>query len=358
MGTTTTESDFDYVLSERKAFDETKAGVKGLVDAGTKKIPSIFHHPPEKSEKKVSNLTDTCHVIPVIDLADIDKDASKRQGLVDMVKKASQTWGFFQVINHDIPVSVLEEMKNGVKRFHELDTEHKKEFYSRDRTKTFFYNSNFDLYSSGPSVNWRDTFKCLLYPDAPKPEEIPVVCRDILLDYRKYIMKLGILLLEFFSEALGLSSNHLKDMGCAERVFGLCHYYPACPEPDLTMGSTMHSDNDFFTILLQDHIGGLQVRCNEKWIDVNPVPGALLITNDRLKSAEHRVLSNHVGPRISVACFFSPSAEASLKPFGPIKELLSEENPPKYRETTFAEYEAYFVAKGLDGTSALIPYKI
>ncbi|XP_027907498.1 1-aminocyclopropane-1-carboxylate oxidase homolog 12-like isoform X2 [Vigna unguiculata] len=366
MGTAT-ESDFDYVLSERKAFDETKAGVKGLVDAGSKKVPSIFHHPPEKYEKKVSNLTNTSHVIPVIDLAELHKDASKRQGLVEIVKEASQTWGFFQVINHDIPVSVLEEMQNGVKRFHELDAEHKREFYSRDRTKPFFYNSNFDLYGSQAALNWRDTFKCLLYPDPPKPEEIPAVCRDILLDYRKYIMKLGILLLELFSEALGLNPNYLKDMGCAGRVFGLCHYYPACPEPDLTMGTTMHSDNDFFTILLQDHIGGLQIRCNDKWIDMNPVPGALVInigdflqfiTNDRLKSAEHRVLSNHVGPRISVACFFSPSAEASSKPFGPIKELLSEHNPPKYRETTFADYEAFFIAKGLDGTSALAPYKI
>jgi len=171
----TTESDFDYVLSERKAFDETKAGVKGLVDAGSKKIPSIFHHPPEKSEEKV----DTSHVIPVIDLADIGKDASKRQGLVDIVKKASQTWGFFQVINHEIPVSVLEEMKNGVRRFHELDAEHKREFYSRDRTKPFFYNSNFDLYGSQPALCWRDTFKCLLYPDGPKPEDIPAVCRYV-----------------------------------------------------------------------------------------------------------------------------------------------------------------------------------
>ncbi|KAG5054759.1 hypothetical protein JHK85_007269 [Glycine max] len=274
-----------------------------------------------------------------VNLAIINKDPSNRLGLVDIVKKTSETWGFFPVVNHDIPLSVLVEMKNGVKWFHEMDTEAKKQFYSRDRSKSFLYKSNFDLYGSQPSINWRDSFWYLYYPDAPKPEEIPVVCRDILLKYRKHIMKLGILLLELFSEALGLSPNYLKDIGCAEGLFALCHYYPSCPEPDLTTGTTMHSDNDFFTVLLQDHIDGLQ-----------------FITNDRLKSAEHRVIVNHVGPRISVACFFSPSAKASLKFCGPVKELLSEENPPKFRNT--GDYEAYYFAKGLDGTSALTHYRI
>ncbi|KAM7462959.1 hypothetical protein LguiA_031080 [Lonicera macranthoides] len=32
--------------SELKAFDETKAGVKGLVDAGITQVPRIFHQPP------------------------------------------------------------------------------------------------------------------------------------------------------------------------------------------------------------------------------------------------------------------------------------------------------------------------
>nr|KYP60021.1 1-aminocyclopropane-1-carboxylate oxidase isogeny 1 [Cajanus cajan] len=359
----TTDPEFDFVLSQRKAFDETQAGVKGLVDAGVKSVPTLFLHQPQKFEK-ASNLGNIRHVIPVIDLANIGKDPSKRQGLVDIVKEASETWGFFQVMNHDIPVSVLEEIKNGVKRFHELDTEAKKEFYSRDRSRSFLYNSNFDLYGSQPALNWRDSFRCRLYPDT-KPEEIPLVCRDILLDYRAHIMKLGILLLELFSEALGLNPNYLKDMGCAEGLFSLCHYYPSCPEPDLTIGTNNHSDNDFFTVLLQDHIGGLQVKYHDNWIDITPVPGALVVNIGDLlqasflfKSAEHRVLANHVGPRISIACFFSPSAKASLRIYGPIKELLSEDNPPKYRETTFADYEANYIAKGLDGTSALTRYRI
>jgi len=41
-----------------------------------------------------------------------------------------------------------------------------------------------------------------------------------------------------------------------------------------------------------------------------------------------------------------------------MKELLSEDNPPKYRETTVVDYEAYFIKKGLDGTSALAHYRI
>jgi len=64
------------------------------------------------------------------------------------------------------------------------------------------------------------------------------------------------------------------------------------------------------------------------------------------------------GPRISVACFFSEGLKSSGKLYGPIKELLSEDNPPKYREIAVEEYARYYVEKGLDGTSALDHFRI
>lgn len=152
--------------SELQAFDDTKAGVKGLVDAGIKKLPRMFHHQPENVSTKTGARLD----FPVIDL---EKD---RREVVDGVREAAATWGFFQVVNHGIPATVLDEMFAGVRRFMEQDVEIKKQFYTRDFSKKFQHNSNFDLFSS-PAANWRDSFYCATAPNPPPPQELPQVCR-------------------------------------------------------------------------------------------------------------------------------------------------------------------------------------
>lgn len=83
-----------------------------------------------------------------------------------------------------------------------------------------------------------------------------------------------------------------------------------------------------------------------------------LVTNDKYKSVEHRVVSSKAGPRISVASFFGRDSGPSSIVHAPIKELLSETNPPKYRPTTSEEYSDYFCKKGLDGTSALLHFQL
>lgn len=363
--TPTDEHNFDRI-SELKAFDETKAGVKGLVDAGITKVPRIFFSPPDEFQKD-SNLTIyPGFSIPVLDLDGIENDPLRRRNIVDRIRDASGTWGFFQVTNHGIGVSVLDEMLAGTRRFYEQDNEVKKEWYTRDGMETVVYNSNFDLYGAA-SANWRDTTYCNMAPEIPNPGELPEACRDIMIEYSKHVKKLGRLLFELLSEALDLDPNHLNNIGCSEGLAILYHYYPACPEPELTLGASKHADYDFLTVLLQDNIGGLQVLCHDQWIDITPVPGALvinigdllqLISNDKFKSSQHRVEANLAGPRVSVACFFTTGLMPSSKLYGPIKELLSEEHPQKYRETTVREYSLHYNAKGLGGTSALLDFRL
>ncbi|KAI3897720.1 hypothetical protein MKX03_005552 [Papaver bracteatum] len=347
-------------MKELKAFDETKLGVKGLVDAGIKKIPKIFIAPTDDADikKNLDSYSESSKEfsIPVIDLGDITKgDNRQRKMIIDQVISSCENYGFFQVVNHGVPKNLMDEMLEKVRMFHEQPAEARAALYARNHDKKSSYLSNFDLFQA-PATNWRDTYYCRMAPVPPKPEEIPIFMRDTITEYSVQMEKLCLELLELISEGLGLKRNYLKDMECGKGWDFLCHYYPECPQPELTFGISKHSDADFLTILLQDnHISGLQVLHKNQWVDVPPVHGALiLITNDRLKSVEHRVLSNLEKPRVSVACFFNGThLEPSTRKYGPIKELLTETDRPKYRETTLCEYLTAHYGKGLDGESVL-----
>ncbi|CAN0916884.1 Deacetoxyvindoline 4-hydroxylase [Linum grandiflorum] len=297
-----------------RQFDETKAGIKGLVDAGVIKVPALFRLSPKTASlyDTKSYQNDTVVSPAVIDLQDL---AARRAEVVEEIRRASAGMGVFQVVNHGVDRSAMDEMLSKAREFHEQPKELKAKYYSRDVMK-----------------------------------KVRMFSGDTILKISDHIRELGTTLSELFSEALGLQPDHLKKTNSVNfQRIGL-NYYPPCPEPEFATGQRPHFDPFTFTVLLQDQTGGLQVfHDGAGWINVPPLPGAFtvnvgnfmqLISNGRLKSGEHKVVANRTGSRVSAGFFFEPVIDfsnASKRMYGPIEELVSEKCPKLYREISLAE---------------------
>lgn len=82
------EGGLDDWAKEVKAFEETKAGVKGLVDSGVTKIPRIFIHPQAKLQKPLAS-SETSIVefqVLLIDLHGLE--GVHRKAIVEQIRQA------------------------------------------------------------------------------------------------------------------------------------------------------------------------------------------------------------------------------------------------------------------------------
>lgn len=196
-------------------------------------------------------------------------------------------------------------------------------------------------------------------PEEKKVEDdIPEICRKEVVAWDFHASKVAEALFELLSEGLGLEAGKFKELGFMKARLFLGHCYPYCPQSDLTVGIKSHTDAGL-TVLLQNQVGGLQVKHGSEWVDVKPLPGALtvnigdfiqIISNGEYQSVEHRVLANSSKEaRISVLIFNNVGGWKESDEFGPLPELLSAEKPALYRGFTVPEFLQSFFSKGLDG---------
>ncbi|XP_021765371.1 probable 2-oxoglutarate-dependent dioxygenase ANS [Chenopodium quinoa] len=281
---------------------------------------------------------------PLMDAPTIDFSLLSSSSPDELAKLCSalSSWGCVQLVNHGIPLSILDEVREMSKQFFKLPLEEKEKYSSKGEDLEGYGNTN--AVQRG-SLNWNDKLHLQVYPEDKRQLQFwpknPEKFRTTLHDYSK----MNRMILGTFLKAMARSLDLEEDRFLAlwgdeneDMTFARFNFYPRCPMSDQVVGLKPHGDGTAITMLLQDNeVEGLQVVKDDRWFRVPVIPQAITIlvgdqmeitSNGIFKSPTHKAVVNPKYDRISLAMLFIPSADREI---GPLDELINEERPQLYK---------------------------
>ncbi|CAJ2654218.1 unnamed protein product [Trifolium pratense] len=293
--------------------------------------------------------------IPEIDLSPIFHhdvpNPSAIDALVKEIGSACKEWGFFQVTNHGVPLSLRQRLEEASRLFFAQSLEEKKKVARDEINPTGYYDTEhtknvrdwkevFDLLVKDPTLvplNSDEHDDRVIQWSNPSPQ-YPSHFRALIEEYIKEMEKLAFKLLELIALSLGVEAKRFEEFFKDQTSFIRFNRYPPCPSPHLALGVGRHKDAGALTILAQDDVGGLEVKrkTDQEWVPVKPTQDAYIInvcdiiqvwSNDAYESVEHRATVNTEKERFSIPFFFNPGHDAEIKP---LEELINKQNPSKY----------------------------
>lgn len=279
--------------------------------------------------------------LPLIDMTGVrqrDPDAIQRAGAA--IRQACVDIGFFYIVNHGVPQSVIDRAMASAREFFAYPADVKRTVAVNRRHRGWhalggaimyeatkpdhkeFFSMGLDLPEDDP---------CVLAGQALRgPNQWPAFMPSLqpaLSEYYEEISLAGADLLCAVAASLGIAEDFFVDKYFKRLQRTQVVYYPEHPaqaESD-QFGVAPHTDYGCITLLYQDDSGGLQVRelGSQSWIDAAPVAGSLVVnvgdllgrwSNDRFRSTLHRVVNRSGHERYSIATFFDPTYEAQVDP--------------------------------------------
>ncbi|KAK8507464.1 hypothetical protein V6N13_141486 [Hibiscus sabdariffa] len=337
-------------------------GVKGMVDLGLSKVPQAYVQPPnERIDKQNAIKLEQ----PPIDLSKLDGPGHDE--VAEQIVRAAETLGFFQVVNHGVPLQLLESLKESAHKFFSLPPQRKAVYRSSvSPTPLVKYSTSF-IPEKERALEWKDYILMQYTNDDEALQYWPEEIKGVLLEYLRSSMSMVRKMLQVLLENIGVKSDDsMLDVLIGKKML-IMNFYPTCPNPDLTVGVGRHSDMGTLTILVQDGIGGLYVKIEEdtdygkkgEWVEIPPTPGALVVnvadmlqvlSNGKYKSVEHRVRTTSTSSRVSVPIFTMPLETAKI---APLPQVVEKDGIARYREFVFVDYIKNFVANPHEGKKSL-----
>ncbi|PKI50451.1 hypothetical protein CRG98_029201 [Punica granatum] len=232
-------------------------------------------------------------------------------------------WGCFRIVNHEVPLELMAQMKAVVRELLDLPAEVKRK--------------NTDVIAGSGYM-------------APSPKNPLYEALGL------YDMGSRDAVLAFCSH-LEASPHQRYEWPCQFRI----NKYNFTPETVGFSGVQIHTDSGFLTILQDDeNVGGLEVMDQSgSFVPVEPQHGTFLVnlgdvaavwSNGRWCNVKHRVQCKQAVVRISIATFLlGPKEEAIEAP----EELVDSEHPRLYAPFTYEDYRKLRLSTKLQAGEAL-----
>jgi len=288
--------------------------------------------------------------LPIIDVASLATGGVEKQQTAARIDAACRQSGFFYVVGHGVDAGLQQQLQALAREFFARPAAEKMRIEMGRGGKAWrgYFRVGDELTSGRPDQKEGLYFGKELAMDHPLVQagaplhgpnlfpDAPAGLRAVVLDYMAALTELGQRLMAGTALGLGLPESYFADHGTRDpltlfRIFN----YPPPAAPEL-WGVGEHTDYGLLTILLQDDVGGLEVKSKAGWVPAPPLAGSFVcnigdmldrMTRGVYRSTPHRVRNVSGRDRMSFPFFFDPNFFADVRPI----ELPSGETAPDDR---------------------------
>ncbi|KAK9416766.1 putative Clavaminate synthase-like protein [Seiridium unicorne] len=287
--------------------------------------------------------------IPLVNIAPYleDPTSAAASNVVDQVRQACRSTGFFQILGHGVPRDIQRYAFDASKRFFNLPVETKLKYKASLESGWKGYETlAAQSYKSDMLGDLKEGF--ILSTDLPEGHPLRGAPGRFLTslnrwpenelaedDFRKPVeaychalSKICNAVVDLIAETLPYGSSVFEEMkvdaACPLRLL----HYPTVPPGKNTSkqnGASAHTDFSAITLLLQDEQPGLEVfdPTSEEWHVVPPNANAYVVNlgdmitkmvGSEYKSGLHRVINKSPKDRYSIVYFFDGKREFKLRP--------------------------------------------
>ena len=298
----------------------------------------------------MASATTSSFYIPSVDITPYlaDPTSPAAQKVIDDIREACLSTGFFQLLGHGVSSSLQASVFKAAAKFFALPVDAKMALSAKKNSGYKGYDvmasqsyqtdmlpdlkegfvTGADLPADDPRVLAKRFFAAPnIWPSAEllSPEEF----REPVEAYYKAMTQLCAVVLDLVAATLPYGPHvfdefKAQDPACPLR---LLHYPPTPAEDPINrrLGSSAHTDFSAITLLLQDEHEGLEVQDQStgEWVLVPPNKDAYVVNlgdmmhkllSGAYKSSLHRVVNRNKTDRYSIVYFFDGNLDFKLKP--------------------------------------------